>query len=300
MVEVYLDVPFVGAFYSLIQDSALLWMVAQITALRPRILRLVAGGLIGGTFQFFLLLNQSSGGLVDSWILSPVVFSLVPPLMLGVTFCPIGLRKFWQIGGYFYLLAFLLAGINWGIDEFNHRFLGWPFSFAWRFLLHLTLLFSLGELGWGIIHRKVWERVCLFPLRVCWETRQLETQALLDTGNRLSDPLTKAPVIILELAEIKRYLPAEVLAAVAKMARGELEQDTAISTYWQERFRLLPFGTIGPEDGLMVGFRPEEVVINQNGQLFRHRNVVVALCNRRLSPEGNFHALIAPDLLTEY
>jgi stage II sporulation protein GA (sporulation sigma-E factor processing peptidase) len=298
MVEVYLDVPLLGAFFSLIQDATLLWLVAQITALRPGTIRLLAGGLVGGIFNFFLLLNQSSGGIVHRWILAPFVFCLVPPLMLSVAFCPVRLRKFWQIGGYFYLLAFLLAGINWGIDELNHRFFGWPFSLGWRFLFHLTLIFSLGELGWGIIHRKVWEQVCLFPLRICWETGQLETVALLDTGNRLSDPLTNAPVVILEIAEIRRHIPAEVLAMFVKMAQGELGPAT-VSTYWQDRLRLLPFGTIGPENGMLVGFRPEEVIIRQNGRVVSHRNVVIALCNRRLAPEGNFHALISPHLLAE-
>jgi stage II sporulation protein GA (sporulation sigma-E factor processing peptidase) len=299
MVEVYLDTPLLGAFFGMIQDATLLWMVAQITALRPGMKRLVAGGVIGGAFQFILLVNQSSGGLVDGWILSPFVFCLVPPLMLGVTFCPVGLPKFWRIGGCFYLLAFLLAGINWGIDMLNQRFFGWPFSLWWRFLLHLTLIFCLGELGWGVIHRKVWEQVCLFPIRICWDAKQLQTVALLDTGNRLYDPLTKAPVVILELAEIKRHLPAEVLEMLAKMAQGELDSQLEVSPYWQDRLRLLPFCTIGQEYGIMVGFRPEEVIICQKECETSHRQIVVALCNRKLAPEGAFHALISPDLIRE-
>jgi stage II sporulation protein GA (sporulation sigma-E factor processing peptidase) len=299
MVEVYLDIPLIGAFFSTIQDAALLWMVAQLTARRPGLKRLIAGGMIGGGFQFVLLVNQSSGGLVNSWILSPFVFCLVPPVMLGVTFCPISLPKFWRIGGYFYLLAFLLAGINWGLDMLNQRFLGWPFSLEWRFLLHLTLLFCLGELGWGVIHRKVWEQVCLFTIRICWEVNQLQTVALLDTGNRLIDPMTKAPVVILELAEIKRHLPAEVLEMLTKMAQGELDSQIEVSAYWQDRLRLLPFCTIGQERGIMVGFRPEEVIICQKEREISHRNVVVALCNRKLTPEGAFHALISPDLIPD-
>jgi stage II sporulation protein GA (sporulation sigma-E factor processing peptidase) len=299
MLEVYLDIPLVGALFSTIQDAALLWMVAQITALRPGINRLLVGGLIGGVFQFFLLVNQASGGVVDGWILSPLVFSLVPPLMLGITFYPVHLQKAVRIGGYFYLLAFLLAGINWGIDMLNQRFLGWPFSLWWRFLLHLTILFCLGELGWGIIHRKVWEQVCLFPIRICWQANQVETMALLDTGNRLYDPLTKAPVVILELEAIKRYLPEEVLEIAAKMEQGELDVELNLSPYWQDRFRILPFCTIGQGRAIMVGFRPETVIVRQGGQEIEHHNVVLGLCRRQLAPEGSFHALIAPELLPE-
>lgn len=300
MVAVYLDIPLTGAVYSLIQDATLLWMVAQITALKPGWVRLLAGGIVGGVFQFFLLVNQSSGGLVHTWVLSPFVFTLVPFLMVGLTFYPVKLWKFLSILGNFYLLAFLLAGINWGIDALiQQRFVGWELTLWWRFLIHLTLIFILGELGWGIVHQKIWEQLCLFPIRIDWEENSLETIALLDTGNRLRDPLTRASVVIVELETIKRYLPSALLEIINKMRQGESELPLELADFWQERFRVLPFNAVGTERGLLVGFRPDRVVVRQKEGEITRTNVVIAFYTGCLSPDGTFHALIAADLIRE-
>lgn len=299
MVEVYLDIPLAGAVFSLIQDATLLWMVAQINALKPRTRRLLTGGLTGGLFHFLLLINQASGGLVHNWTLSPIVFISLPVLMVGCTFYPVKFRKFLTILGNFYLLAFLLAGINWGIDTLNQRFFGWELSLWWRFLIHLTLIFILGELGWGVVHRKIWEQLCLYPVRICWDGNTLETVALLDTGNRLRDPLTRVAAMVVETAVIKHLLPVGILEIINQMQQGQADLQFELSPYWQERFRLLPFSSIGTEHGLLVGFRPDQVVVWQKELEIKSSNVVVALYNRELSPEGAFHALIPPDLIRD-
>jgi stage II sporulation protein GA (sporulation sigma-E factor processing peptidase) len=296
---IYLDLPLAGALCGLVQDATLLWMVGQISASKPGFTRLVAGGVIGAGLQFCLLLNQASDGAVSSWIRSPFVFAMAPLAMIGVTFFPVKIWRFLKLVGCFYLLAFLLAGFNWGLDMLNQRFWGWRFSFWWRFLFHVTLIFCLGELGWGVIHRKIWEQICLVPIRISWDHNQLPLVALLDTGNRLRDPLTKAPVVIVEFTAIKPYLPAEILTVFQKMVQGEPDSGLELPEAWQGRLRLLPFCAIGQEHGILVGFRPDQVLVRQKGREIRHYQAVVALTAQKLSTEGAFHALISPDLIRE-
>jgi stage II sporulation protein GA (sporulation sigma-E factor processing peptidase) len=190
-----------------------------------------------------------------------------------------------------------LSGIHWGIDSLNQRYFHLTISLWWRFCLHLSLIFLLGEIGWGVVHRKVWDQICLFPIVICWEGQQLKLNALLDTGNRLHDPLTKVPVVIVEFNRVKSLLPPEVLKMIESMQRGELGGDLAIPEYWEERMRILPFNSIGKEHGMLVGFRPDLLKVWQKQQEIENKNVVVALYNRPLSPEGSFQALIPPTVL---
>ncbi|WP_243662926.1 sigma-E processing peptidase SpoIIGA [Hydrogenispora ethanolica] len=298
MVKVYLDLPISGAILGWIQDGTLLWMVGQISSARVAWPRLLLGGAIGGAFQFMLLLNQASEGLLYHWVLSPLIFMfLIPWLMVTAAFFPLTLRRFLTIIGYFYLLSFLLSGIHWGIDSLNQRYFHWTITLWWRFCLHLAFIFILGEIGWGVVHRKVWDQICLFPIQIQWQGQNLKLNALLDTGNRLHDPLTKVPVIVVEFNHIKDLLPPEVLKMVDHLQRGELADDLAIPLYWEERVRLLPFHSLGKEHGLMVGFRPDRVSVRQKNQEYESNNVVVAFYNRSLSPEGSFQALIPPAIL---
>ena len=207
------------------------------------------------------------------------------------------LRRLLTIIGYFYLLSFLLSGIHWGVDSLNQRYFHWNISLWWRFCLHLMFIFLLGEIGWGVVHRKVWDQICLFPIQIDWQGQSLKLNALLDTGNRLHDPLTRVPVIVVEFNRIKELLPPEVLQMVEHMQRGELADNLSIPYYWEERVRLLPFHSLGKDHGLMVGFRPDRVSVWQKNREVESSNVVVAFYNRALSPEGSFQALIPPAIL---
>lgn len=298
MLKVYLDLPLLGGILSWIEDGVLLWMVGQISATKAKWGRFVIGGAVGGLFQFLIMVNQASGGLVNSWVGSPVIFSLlVPVLMIGLAFFPFKIKGAFKLLGYFYLLSFLLSGIHWSMDSINRRYFQLEINFWWRFWAHLTLIFILGELGWGVVHRKIWDRICLYPIQISWDGNELNLNALLDTGNRLYDPLTKVPVVIIEFSRVKQFLPIEVVDLIEKMQSGDLASDWKLPGVWEERVRILPFKSIGKEHGILIGFRPDSLKIWQKQQAILSSHVVVGIYNHTLSPEGAFQALIPPTVL---
>lgn len=297
-IQIYLDQPLLGGLISWFQDAILLWMVAQISAVKIKRRRFVLGGAIGGLFQFLMSLYIASGGVLNSWVFTPVVFIvIVPVLMVGLTFAPLKVRTFFRVLGYIYILSFLLAGFHYGLDIINQRFFHWQISIWWRFLFHSGLILIMGELGWGIVHRKFWEQICLYPVQISWGDRILKLNALLDTGNRLHDPITKVPVMIVELKRIKDQLPAELIQWVENIQGGELGIDIQLPDFWEERIRVLPFHSLGKDHGLLVGFRSDEVKVWLKQQAVINQNVIIGLYNKSLSREGAFHALIPPAVL---
>ncbi|MCL6588510.1 MAG: sigma-E processing peptidase SpoIIGA [Firmicutes bacterium] len=305
VIQVYLDQPLMGGLLSWIQDAILLWVVAQIVPLEVKGFRYIIGGAIGGIFQFFLLTNFYSQGVINSWVTAPVIFLIIVPLlMVGLAFFPLNLRKILRTLGYVYLISFFLAGIHWGFDNLNYRFFHWEINLWRRFLIHIALVLCLGEIGWGVIHRKAWEHTCLYSLRIRWGESVVKLTALLDTGNRLECPFTKEPVIIVESKEMADYLPGEVLKICRLIESGAgIEPGFNLSDFWQKRIRILPFKGIGWEQGVLVGFRPDEVQVWQKKaaaspqKVGSQRNVVVGLYNRPLSAEGAFQALISPGII---
>ncbi len=297
-IQVYLDQPLLGGFISWFQDAILLWMVAQISGVKVKRRRFILGGAIGGLFQFLMSLYIVSGGVLNSWVFTPVVFIfIVPVLMAGLTFAPLKIKAFLRVLGYIYLLSFLLAGIHSGLDIINQRFFHWRISVWWRFVFHSGLILIMGELGWGIVHLKFWEQICLYPVQISWGDRILKLNALLDTGNRLHDPITRVPVMIVELKRIKDQLPVELIQWVENIQGGELGINIQLPDFWEERIRVLPFHSLGKEHGLLVGFRSDEVKVWLKQQAITNRNVIIGLYNKSLSREGAFHALIPPTVL---
>ncbi len=299
--SVYLDLPLLAGLFGLIQDMVLLWTVAQICSLRVSFQRFFLGGLVGGVFQFFLQMHQATKGLHFEWVLAPLNWIvIVPGLMLFVVFFSPKQRFYGRIIGYFYLISFLLAGIHWGIDAFNQLYLGWEISLWWRFILHMILIFILGELGWGVVHRGIWEKLCLYLVEIEWDSQKVQLNALLDSGNHLYDPLTKLPVIIVEFASMKPFLPQEIINFAKELTSlgGENSLDL-LSDSWQKRIRLLPFNSVGKTEGLLIGFRPDFLKIKEEGRerLIKGNHIVIGLCDHSLSTEGTFQALLPPTIL---
>jgi stage II sporulation protein GA (sporulation sigma-E factor processing peptidase) len=300
-IKIYLDLPFFSSLLGWILDGSLLWMVSQISSYTVKMRRLILGGAVGGAFQFILLLNQASNGFLDNWILSPFIFLIgIPLMMIGITFLPTRLPKILRVAGYFYGLSFLLSGIQWGLDTLNERFFHLGISFIWRFCFQLCLIFVLGELGWGVVHRKFWEQLCFYPIQIEFEGCQLQLNALLDTGNRLHDPLTKLPVVIIELSQIKSHLPKEVVGLTESFNEGGMaaDYDWNLSDDWAQRVRVLPYNSLGNIQGVLLGFRPDRMKVWCKEKETVIPEVIVAFYNRPLSQEGTFQALIPPTVLT--
>ena len=297
VIQVYLDQPLLGLLLGWIQDVTLLWMVGQISSIKVSFKRLALGGIAGGIYDFFMLTNQISKGILNHWVLSPFVFFiLIPVSMAFLTFYPEKIRKFLGIVGYLYLLSFVLAGFHWGIDILNQVYFQLEISLWWRFVLHLALIFILGELGWGIIHRKFLEEACLYPVLIRWGEHEMKLNALVDTGNSLCDPITKMPVIIVELEQFKSRIPDEILSFIKNIQSGETHF-ADIPEFWAKRIRVLPFNSIGEEHGILVGFRLDQIIIRQKKGEVVKKNVVVGLYNHSLSKEGIFQALLPPNVL---
>jgi stage II sporulation protein GA (sporulation sigma-E factor processing peptidase) len=129
--------------------------------------------------------------------------------------------------------------------------------------------------------------------------REARISALLDTGNELRDPLTRQPVLVVEYSAVSGLLPPEVqegyaqgrpevvAAAVCAGAPGEV---------WGDRVRLLPFRSLGASRGLLLGFRPDAVLVIEGPRQVRRRldGLLVAVSPRPLGGGQGYQALLPP------
>lgn len=282
----------------MVEDFTLLWVLSRINSLPTRFRNLLVGGVVGGLFQFFFTTNHLSGGIVHPWILWPFVsMALVPFAIVGLTFYGVRISKMVRLFGYFYVLSVLLACIHWGLDNISLIFFKREISLWWHFCIQLMLVLSFAELGWGVVHRQVWDKFCLYPIKIRWDDQQIELKALLDTGNHLCDPLTRLPVVIIDQRKIWHLLPAKLLNLIEQLQRDDINEDFSLPDSWEGRVRLLPFNSIGKEHGLLVGFRPDEMSVMGRKEPIVTKNIVIALHNRPLSPDGAYEALIPSAVL---
>lgn len=271
------------------QMMVLLWAGGAVVGLRPSPVRLVAGAL-GGTVYAALVDLAAFGVLSEAGFLSAWYVVLAVSLTThAAVYWPLPAGRLLPALGAYYFLAVIGAGTAYAAYNLGAR--GWIPP-----LVSTAVILAAAELGWGVVQRWVWDRVVYLPLEIELLGRRARVTALLDTGNRLVDPLTGQPVIVLgpELGEV--LLPPEAAAVVAAVADNPLDAaNLLIDTPLASRLRLIPYSTLGTDNGLLLAFRADAVRLVPHEPL--EGASLVAFHRQPLDPAGAYQALVHPALL---
>ena len=73
--------------------------------------------------------------------------------------------------------------------------------------------------------------------------------------------------------------------------------DIISNSQWYSRFRLIPFTSLGKENGMLIGFRPDYIEVDQENEKKGTSNVIVGIYNRSLSKGEKYRALLSPELI---
>ncbi len=313
MLYVYADIFFLVNFCF---DFSLLYLAGRLARAAVSGRRLLLGAAAGALFGVVALYPQLA------FLMSLPAKVVASGLMVALAYPATArnLRTFVTVLALFYVGSFVVGGA----------------AMAWNYLVSGTPSLdgglATGVLGlgavipavlvggvlvhWALLVAKERGEVSAFCVlcRVEVEGHQAEFRGLVDTGNRLRDPISDAPVVIVDYPALGGILPPgldAVWPGAGARDGNEPEEGTQGSeepdlgrlaealgdTGWLSRVRLIPFSSLGRASGLLVGFRPDAVVVGRRGRTVRRTDVVVCLSPRPLSPEGGYRALLPPEIL---
>jgi stage II sporulation protein GA (sporulation sigma-E factor processing peptidase) len=229
---------------------------------------------------------------------------IISIIMAIVAYLPLSWKKFGRVVLYFYFVAFTMGGAVLGLiylmgsSSLTGVFNNLPLSYLWL-LIAVVAAAILGKYGVAFFKKSVLQDLLKVPMIIRIQGKELKVTGLVDTGNQLVDPLTGSPVVIVEYGILKRYLPSELQKIIDKSGEVDLSKLTEIIPEDGSRFffRLIPFTTIGKRHGMLIGFRPDEIIVLTGDECLHKKNVVIGIYNRRLSSRGTYHALLHPDLI---
>lgn len=303
VVEVYLDILLLVNF---VMDFFILWATGKMANVQMNRRQLVFGALCGALYSLVVLFPEWPALLS---FLAKITCSL---LMVWFAFRPLSWAKYVRVVAYLYGLSFAMGGAvlaavfltdsqpgslqSWnGVSLFRGINCGW-------LLFGLVVAFFLAYGGINCLKKNWLQQNLLSSLIIKVQDRQVDIPALLDTGNQLIDPVSQKPVIVVEAAALKTLIP-EVLWR--EICREPLDQNalyaslTLLPEEWGSRVSLIPFNSVGKTGGIMVGLRPELVIILHGKHRITTRAVVLGLVNRALSKEGHYSALLHPQILQD-
>lgn len=286
--EVYLDLTFLNNF---IMDFIILWATSRLSGVKPHYTRITVAALLGALYAALYLWQM--GGILYS-LAAKIAVSLI---IVYIAIRPLHMKDYGKVLLYFYLINFTVAGATIAISYLlpNMAAQG-SFPGLWIMVAGLTAL-AIGLFAGRYVKNHLLPGLLKFQVELRFGGNRCYGHGFVDTGNALKDPLTSKPVIVAEYDLIKDCLPQDLrdMTEADHSEGAMLEQ--IMGSSWAHRLRLIPFTSIGKKNGMLLGIRADEVVLNIGSKDIQHKNAVVGIYREQLNPQGSYQLLIPADMV---
>jgi len=281
----------------------ILWCTARLTRYNYSKVKLIIASFLGALYAVFSYFPQYS--YLFSFFMK-ILFSI---LIVIVAYTPVYFHLLLKLTGIFYIVSFVFGGAAFGLFYFinglnlTENGISFIRDFPLKILIvAVVLAYFTIKYSWDYVQHRIKREKLIVRVEMSFDSRQLCIDALIDTGNSLKDPITNVPVMITDYSMIRELLPNDIQKIFERCPENELNAIAEImsTSKWAARFRIIPFRSLGRENGMLIGFRPDVVTIFDSGKGIYLNNIVVAIYRRKLSRDGEYGALIHPEMLKEH
>ncbi|MDR5657902.1 sigma-E processing peptidase SpoIIGA [Serpentinicella sp. ANB-PHB4] len=283
-----------------IMNYIILHMTSKFSKYPSKKYKLLIAAFISALYAFIIFIPSLH-------FLFTVIMKLACSMVIIVlAYTPHKFKDFFRLLGIFYLITLIFGGAGFAIFYFtnfngiisNGIFYTTDVSAKNIFIAGGTA-YLLIHFVWGYITDQVKKDKIFLKVKIQIKDTIVECVGLVDTGNALKDPLTNYPVMVVEYKALEHILPLEITDVFSSSKYPSLEQLSEIFNHneWITRIRMIPFKALGTENGMLIGIKPDMVFIEKDQDVKNIKDIIVAVYNNELSKDGNYKALLHPDLL---
>lgn len=281
MTVVYIDALFL---LNLIVNYLLLLAAAKLAGEPLRRLRLAAGAALGGLYAAAIFFPGMG------FLTHPLCKLGAAVLMLLTGFG--GSRRLLRVTLVFFGLSCAFGGGIFAIGLLGGRGLTLRNGVLYS-VMDLRILLLSAAVCYAVL-TLVFRRTArhgrreVLPAVLILEGRRVAVNALVDTGNTLTDPVTGRPVMVAEGSLLSPLLPGERILD-EKALRDPVGTLERLSRGGRgRRFRLLPYQAVGVECGMLLALRLDDARVGAED----YGGILVALSPNPVSDGGGYSALI--------
>ena len=261
--------------------------------------RLIISSLLGA---FYSIISYMSILDIYSSLILKIVLSIV---LVYIAFNPQNMKKMWKEVVIFYLISFVFGGVAFSLIYIikpqnilmrNGLFLG-TYHFKNVFLGAIVGFFII-MLAFKIVKSKISSKDMFCEIEIIINGKTVRSKAMIDTGNFLKEPITNTPVIVVEHTLLYNCLPKEILNNLNEILGGDFEKvPEKIKEEYTSKLKLIPFSSLGKQNGMLIGIKPDYIKINQDEKEIKKENVIMGIYNNSLTKRGEYRVLIGLDLI---
>lgn len=291
---VYIDIILLE---NLCMNYIILFATAYIMKIKISHIRIIASSSIGAVYSIMLYMQILP---IYSSIFMKIILSVV---MVYISYAPKSVKIAIKQLIIFYLISFAFGGCAFALLYFvkpqdifikNGVYIGtYPLKIA---LLGGIVGFIITYIAFKIIKNKATKEEMIYKLKIKINDKTVEVNALLDTGNKLKDPITLVPVIVIEKQKLYNFLPEEILENIDKIIGGDSNKLIEENIKYMSKFRVIPYNSIGKQNGLMLGFKADEVKIIIDEEERTIKNTIIGIFNQSFNSQ-TYSALISLEII---
>lgn len=293
---IYIDVVLIE---NLIMNYIILFSTAIILKIKMKHIRLILGSLLGSIYS--VIAYMSILEIYSSMILK-IILSII---IVYIAFNPQNVKQMWKTILIFYLTSFVFGGAAFALIYIvkpqdilmkNGLFLGtYPLK---TIMLGAIIAFIVITTAFTIVKSKISKKDMYCDIEIKLNDKEIKTKAMIDTGNMLKEPITNTPVIVVEHTLLYDCIPKEILNNLENILGGDFEKiPEDIKIKYISKLKLIPFSSLGKQNGMLLGIKPEYIKIIEEEKEEKEENVIIGIYNKSLTKKGEYRALIGIELI---
>lgn len=293
---IYIDVVLIE---NLIMNYIILFTTGLILKLKIQSIRILIASLLGAIYSIIAYTGVLK---IYSSFLLKIVLSV---LIVYIAFNPQNVRKMWKDLLIFYLTSFAFGGAAFALIYIvkpqdiimkNGLFLGtYPLKTV---ILGAVIAFAVIIAAFSIVKSRISKKDMFCEIETKINNKIVRTRAMIDTGNMLKEPITNTPVVVVEHTLLYECIPKEILNNLENIIGGDFKKvPEQIKEKYISKLKLIPFSSLGKQNGMLLGIKPEYIKIIKEEEEEIKKNVIIGIYNKSLTKKGEYRALMGIELI---
>jgi stage II sporulation protein GA (sporulation sigma-E factor processing peptidase) len=299
VLAIYLDAVWLLNF---LIDYMLLMLTARLARVPLNRFRLAFGAFVASLIVPFTIYYPDA---FFTTVPAKIIFSFI------IVLASFGMTKFYQLMkllGLFYLISFSIGGgllamhflMQQPVSQSSGSIL--TFSAGYGDPVSWLFVFIGFPLVWKFTKDRMDKHVqdkirydARVPVTLKMNGKSFSADGFIDSGNQLTDPFTKKPVIICDEAFLLHWFEKNEWDQLKKSYQ-QLEMDH-LPEGWEDHLRIIPFQGVEGGNGFIFCLRAEELLILYGNQEIKTSNFLVGIQFGSLTRDGSYHCLLQPELI---
>ena len=278
---IYVDILFLE---NLILNTIILYASTIILNSKPKHFRILVASCLGAIYVVIFYIFKIK-----------IYIDIVAKLMLAICMVYIVYRpnKVMDLIKYvviFFLVSFVFGGASLGliyiVNSNNVTIQNGIIHGAYTvktIFLGVIIAFIIIILSFKLVKSKLTKKDMFCKIKINIEGKEIETKAMLDTGNLLKEPITNIPVVIVENTE--------------NILGGDIEKiPNEIKDIYLPKVKVIPFSSLGKQNGMLLGIKADSITVVKEEGKKEIDKIIIGIYSKPLSKRGEYKALLGIDV----